>query len=58
MDVRIRVLNIATGIGEPAISTAKICGKNGHVTATDTSTEMLAIAEERARSPALNDIFT
>jgi len=58
MDVRIRVLNIATGIGEPAISTAKIVVKNGHVTATDTSTEMLAIAEERARSPALNDIFT
>jgi ubiquinone/menaquinone biosynthesis C-methylase UbiE len=46
MDVRIRVLDIATGIGEPAISTAKIVGKNGHVTATDRSTEMLAIAEE------------
>jgi Methylase involved in ubiquinone/menaquinone biosynthesis len=58
MDVRIRALNIATGIGEPAISTAKIVVKNGHVTATDTSTEMLAIAEERARSPGLNDIFT
>ena len=40
MDVRIRVLNIATGIGEPAISTAKICGKNGHVTATDISRDV------------------
>jgi ubiquinone/menaquinone biosynthesis C-methylase UbiE len=53
-----RVLDIATGIGEPAISTAKIVGKNGHVTATDISTEMSAIAKERARSPGLNDIFT
>jgi len=49
---------MTTGIGEPAISTAKIVDKNGHVTATDISTEMLAIAEERARSPGLNDIFT
>ena len=58
MDVRIRVLDIATGIGEPAISTAKIVAKNGHVTVTDIYTEMLASAEERARSPGLNDIFT
>jgi ubiquinone/menaquinone biosynthesis C-methylase UbiE len=41
-----RVLDIATGIGEPAISAAKILGKHEHVTATDISTEMLAIAEE------------
>jgi len=53
-----RVLDIATGIGEPAISTAKIVSKNGHVTSTDTSTEMLAIPEERARSLGLTDIFT
>jgi ubiquinone/menaquinone biosynthesis C-methylase UbiE len=58
MDVRIRVLDIATGIGEPAISTAKIVAKNGHVTVTDISTGMLAITEGRARSPGLNDIFT
>jgi enediyne biosynthesis protein CalE5 len=58
MEVRIRALDMTTGIGEPAISTAKIVDKNGHVTATDISTEMLAIAEERARSPGLNDIFT
>ena len=52
------LLDIATGIGEPANSTAKIGGKNGHVTATDISTEMLAIAEQRARSLGLYDIFT
>ena len=46
---------MATGIGEPAISPAKIVGKHGHVTATDISTEMLAIAEERARSLGLHD---
>jgi enediyne biosynthesis protein CalE5 len=52
-----KVLDVATGIGEPAISAAKIVGKSGHVTATDISSEMLAIAEERARSLSLNEIM-
>lgn len=52
-----KVLDVATGIGEPAISAAKIVGKSGHVTATDISSEMLAIAEERARSLSLNEII-
>ena len=52
-----RVLDIATGIGEPAITAAKSVGKDGHVTATDISTEMLAIAEERARAMGLNKIM-
>lgn len=51
-----RVLDIATGIGEPAITAGKIVGKKGHVTATDISTEMLAIGKERARSLGLQDI--
>jgi ubiquinone/menaquinone biosynthesis C-methylase UbiE len=51
------VLDVATGIGEPAISAAKIVGKSGHVTATDISSEMLEIAEERARSLSLNEIM-
>ncbi len=29
MEVRIRALDMTTGIGEPAISTAKIVDKNG-----------------------------
>lgn len=52
-----RILDVATGIGEPAISAAKVVGKDGHVTATDISTEMLAIGEERARSLGLHDIM-
>ena len=52
-----KVLDVATGIGEPAISAAKIVGKNGHVTATDISSEMLAIAEERAISTGLHEVI-
>jgi ubiquinone/menaquinone biosynthesis C-methylase UbiE len=52
-----KVLDVATGIGEPAISAAKIVGKSGHVTATDISSEMLAIAEERARSTGLHEVI-
>jgi ubiquinone/menaquinone biosynthesis C-methylase UbiE len=52
-----KVLDVATGIGEPAISAAKIVGKSGHVTATDISPEMLAIAEERARSTGLHEVI-
>ena len=51
-----RVLDIATGIGEPAITAGKIVGKKGHVTATDISPQMLAIGKERARSLGLQDI--
>jgi enediyne biosynthesis protein CalE5 len=52
-----KVLDVATGIGEPAISVAKIVGKSGHVTATDISSEMLAIAEERARSTGFHEVI-
>ena len=52
-----KVLDVATGIGEPAISAAKIVGKSGHVTATDISSEMLVIAEERARSTGLHEVI-
>jgi enediyne biosynthesis protein CalE5 len=52
-----RVLDIATGIGEPATSAAKIVCKDEHVTATEISTDMLAVAEKRARSLGLHDIM-
>lgn len=52
-----RVLDIATGIGEPAITAGKIVGQEGHVTATDISPEMLAIGQERAKSQGLQDIM-
>jgi ubiquinone/menaquinone biosynthesis C-methylase UbiE len=52
-----RVLDIATGIGEPAITAAKIVGISGHVFATDISAQMLRIAKERAASLGLQDII-
>jgi ubiquinone/menaquinone biosynthesis C-methylase UbiE len=52
-----RVLDIATGIGEPAITAGKIVGQKGHVTATDISAEMLAIGEQRAKSLDLQNIM-
>jgi len=43
-----RVLDLASGSGEPAISIASLVGPSGGVTATDLSHEMLALAEEHA----------
>ena len=43
-----RVLDVATGVGEPAITAVATVGEKGHVTAIDQSAQMLAIAEERA----------
>jgi enediyne biosynthesis protein CalE5 len=42
------VLDIATGIGEPAVTAARKVGPSGKVTAIDLSPAMLAIAKERA----------
>jgi len=52
-----RVLDIATGIGEPSITAAKVVGTNGHVLATDISRQMLAIAKKRATFLGLQDII-
>ena len=43
-----RVLDVATGIGEPAITAAQRVGPTGLVVATDQAPQMLAIARERA----------
>ena len=51
-----RVLDVATGIGEPAVTAAKFVGAEGRVVATDQSTGMLAIAKERAAGLGLNNI--
>src|ERR687895_924576 len=48
-----KVLDIATGIGEPAVTAAKRVGNNGHVLATDISPQMLSIAKQRASSLGL-----
>ena len=50
------VVDVATGIGDPALSVARRVGPTGRVIATDQSTAMLAIAEKRAREQGLTNI--
>jgi SAM-dependent methyltransferase len=52
-----RVLDIATGIGEPAVTAARKVKPNGKVVATDISPQMLAIAKTRATSFGLDGIM-
>ena len=52
-----KVLDIATGIGEPAITAAERVGSNGHVLATDISPQMLSIAKQRAVSKGIEKII-
>ncbi|MGC2598043.1 MAG: methyltransferase domain-containing protein [Nitrososphaeraceae archaeon] len=52
-----RILDIATGIGEPALTAARVVGVTGHVLAIDISTEMLAIAKQRAVDNGSQDII-
>ncbi|MDR4490218.1 MAG: methyltransferase domain-containing protein [Candidatus Nitrosocosmicus sp.] len=52
-----KVLDIATGIGEPSITAARLVGENGHVLAIDISPQMLAVAKQRAKSMGLQDII-
>jgi ubiquinone/menaquinone biosynthesis C-methylase UbiE len=52
-----RVLDIATGIGEPAVTAARKVMPNGNVTAIDISPQMLAIAKTRANSLGLDGIM-
>lgn len=51
-----RVLDIATGNGEPAVTAARRVGSTGRVIATDQSPGMLAIARERAAALGLKNI--
>jgi ubiquinone/menaquinone biosynthesis C-methylase UbiE len=52
-----RVLDIATGIGEPAITAATQVGGSGHVLATDISSQMLSFAKQRAISLGLDHVI-
>jgi ubiquinone/menaquinone biosynthesis C-methylase UbiE len=52
-----KVLDIATGIGEPAITAARKVMPNGRVVAVDISPQMLAIAKTRAKSLGLDSII-
>ena len=50
------VLDLASGIGEPALSCARRIGDTGRVTATDLVPEMLAGARRRAAEDGLANI--
>jgi SAM-dependent methyltransferase len=52
-----KVLDVATGIGEPAVTAARKVMPNGKVVATDISPQMLAIAKTRAKSLGLDSIM-
>ncbi len=52
----LRVLDVATGIGEPAVTAARRVGPEGRVVATDQSPQMLTIARDRAAELELQNI--
>ena len=51
-----RVLDIATGSGEPGLTAARKVGANGLVVATDQSTAMLDLARERVATLGLPNV--
>ena len=51
-----RVLDIATGTGEPAITAARAVGTNGRVIGVDHSPGMLEVARRRAASLGLTNV--
>jgi len=51
-----RVLDVASGSGEPALTIAEAVGPKGQVVATDLVPEMLAVARENAQRLGLSNI--
>ena len=51
-----RVLDVATGVGEPAVTSARMIGPNGYVVAVDQSPGMLAVAQERVAELGLRNV--
>jgi SAM-dependent methyltransferase len=51
-----RVLDVATGIGEPALTAARLVGPSGAVVAVDQAPQMLTIARERAQSEGFSNV--
>ena len=51
-----RVLDIASGTGEPGLPAAEIVGPSGFVLLTDQSQEMLAVARDKARTRGLENV--
>src|SRR3954470_7654920 len=51
-----RVLDVAAGYGEPALTAARSAGLKGRVVATDISAEMLAFGRARAAAAGLDNV--
>lgn len=51
-----RVLDVATGIGEPAVTAARLVGPAGRVVGTDISPGMLKVARDRASELGLGNV--
>ena len=51
-----KVLDLASGSGHPALDIARVVGPAGHVTATDLSSKLLAVAEEKAAEEEVSNI--
>jgi len=51
-----RVLDVAAGYGEPALTAARKAGPEGRIVATDISAEMLAFGRERAAAAGLGNV--
>ena len=56
IDAGHRVLDIASGTGEPAIPAAHRVGETGRVTGVDLVDEMLAVARDKAAAQNLRNI--
>ncbi|HXX19837.1 MAG TPA: class I SAM-dependent methyltransferase [Candidatus Acidoferrum sp.] len=50
------VLDLASGVGDPALSIAEAVGPSGHVVASDLGPGMIGLAEELARARGLRNI--
>jgi SAM-dependent methyltransferase len=51
-----RILDLASGTGQPALDLARATGPTGQAIATDLSPAMLAVAEEHARAAGLANV--
>jgi SAM-dependent methyltransferase len=52
----LRVLDLASGVGDPALSIAAVVAPSGRVTATDLGPGMISLAEELARKKGIANI--
>jgi enediyne biosynthesis protein CalE5 len=51
-----RVVDLASGVGDPAIAAARLVGPTGTVVATDLSPDMIAFAAQRAAAERLRQV--